>query len=87
MAITRQKKEEVVAQLKEIFETATAVIAADNIGMSVEQVTRLRNKAREAGCNVKVGKKPAHSIGLERDWSPGIRCAFNRTDSFDHSFG
>lgn len=64
MAITRQKKEEVVAELKDMLQSATSIIAADNLGMSVEQVTKLRVKAREVGCGVKIAKNRLIRLAL-----------------------
>ena len=65
MAITRKKKEETVSQLKEMFESSLAVVAADNQGLTVEEATQLRAQAREAGCTVRVAKNRLIKLALQ----------------------
>lgn len=65
MAITRKEKEGMVAQLKELFEGSLAVIAADNQGLTVEEATQLRERAREAGCIVRVAKNRLIKLALQ----------------------
>ena len=65
MAITRQKKEETVSQLKVMFEDSLAIVAADNQGLTVEEVTQLRSQAREAGCTVRVAKNRLIRLALQ----------------------
>ena len=64
MAVTREKKKEIVGQLKELFEASLAIVAADNQGLTVEEVTRLRSQAREAGCTVRVAKNRLIRLAL-----------------------
>lgn len=72
MAITRKKKEEILAELKEVFGSSAIIIAANNLGMSVEQVSQLRAKAREAGCQVKVAKNRLMKLALSELERPGL---------------
>lgn len=65
MAITRQKKEETVALLKQLLSNSIAVIAADNQGLTVEEVTQLRSQIREAGCTLKVAKNRLIKLALK----------------------
>lgn len=52
----RRKKEEVVAGLKRSFAEAQAVFVADFKGIDMENMTGLRVKVREAGCEFQVAK-------------------------------
>jgi large subunit ribosomal protein L10 len=51
-----EMKKGVVAEITEKFEKAASVIVVDYKGLTVEQVTDLRNKFREAGVEYKVYK-------------------------------
>lgn len=57
MAITKQKKEEVVKELSEALSDAKIVIFTDFKGMDVNSLTILRNKVRESGGRYLVAKK------------------------------
>jgi len=72
LAITRQKKEEIIAEVKQLVEVSPAILAADNEGLTVEQVTDLRNKARESGCSVKVAKNRLVRIVLQEAGRSGL---------------
>lgn len=59
-----------VAQVKEAIRNAKSVVLADNKGMTVAQVTKLRKELREAGVSVKVAKNTlvriaAKDLGIE----------------------
>ena len=49
MAITREQKEELVAQYKDIFNRNTALIFTENTGLSVKELEELRGSIREIG--------------------------------------
>ncbi len=66
----RPEKEMSVAQVKEAIRNAKSVVLADNKGMTVAQVTKLRKELREAGVSVKVAKNTlvriaAKDLGIE----------------------
>lgn len=66
----RPEKEMSVAQIKEALQRAKSVVLADNLGMKVAQVTRLRRELRNAGVQVKVAKNTfiriaAKDLGIE----------------------
>ena len=65
MAISRQKKEEVVKDLKTAFNTAKIVIFTDFKGVGVKSMTNLRKKVREAGGKYVVAKKTLINIALK----------------------
>ncbi|MDR2140589.1 MAG: 50S ribosomal protein L10 [Deltaproteobacteria bacterium] len=52
----RQKKEAVVAELIELFQTAEAIFLTDFKGLSMEVLSSLRRKARQAGAEFRVTK-------------------------------
>jgi len=49
LAISKQKKEELVAQYLEVLGRSTAVIMAETSGLTVKETEGLRNKIREMG--------------------------------------
>jgi large subunit ribosomal protein L10 len=70
MAITRQKKEEILAELVEKFKNAKSVAFGQYAGMSVTDISEMRNKMREEDVEFKVAKKTlmklaAKEVGLE----------------------
>lgn len=56
MALTLEQKKAVVAEVSGVAAAAHAAVAAEYRGLSVEQMTQLRTKAREAGVYVRVVK-------------------------------
>lgn len=70
MPITRAEKETILQELKEKIEGSKSMILADYRGLNVGEVTKLRRRMREAGCEFKVAKNTltalaAKQIGLE----------------------
>ncbi len=62
--ITRQKKEKIVAEVKEKIENSQAVIVAGYRGITVDQMTSLRAEMRKAGCEIKVIKNTLAKLAL-----------------------
>jgi large subunit ribosomal protein L10 len=56
MALNLTQKKEVVAELAEVARGAVSLVAAEYRGLTVEQITALRIKAREGGVYLKVAK-------------------------------
>lgn len=66
----RADKQAVVSELKEALRNAKSVVLADNNGMTVAQVTKLRKELREVGVELKVAKNTligiaAKELGIE----------------------
>ncbi|HYG57585.1 MAG TPA: 50S ribosomal protein L10 [Symbiobacteriaceae bacterium] len=66
----RPEKELSIAQVKEAIQKAKSVVLADNKGMTVAQVTKLRKELRGAGVDLKVAKNTliriaARDLGIE----------------------
>jgi large subunit ribosomal protein L10 len=56
MALNLAQKKEVVAELANVAASAHSLVAAEYLGLTVEQLTELRKKARESGVYLKVAK-------------------------------
>jgi large subunit ribosomal protein L10 len=56
MALNFEQKQAVVAEVAEVASKALAAVAAEYRGLTVEEMTELRVKAREGGVFVKVAK-------------------------------
>lgn len=56
MPLSFQEKQAVVAEVTDVAQTALSAVLADNLGLSVDDVTQLRKQARESGVYFKVAK-------------------------------
>ena len=56
MALNFEQKQAVVEQVSEVAKSALAAVAAEYRGLTVEEMTELRAKAREGGVFLKVAK-------------------------------
>ena len=56
MALSIEQKKAVVAEVADVANTALAAVAAEYRGLTVEEMTDLRNKARDGGVYLKVAK-------------------------------
>ncbi|MDR1077006.1 MAG: 50S ribosomal protein L10 [Xanthomonadaceae bacterium] len=65
MALNLNQKKEVVAELAEVAAKAHSLVAAEYAGLTVEQFTDLRKKARAAGVYLKVAKNTLVSRAVE----------------------
>lgn len=65
MAITRQKKEEVVKDLTNALDDAKVVIFTDFKGMDVNSLTELRSKIKQGGGRYLVAKKTLLKKAIE----------------------
>lgn len=66
MAISRDKKQALVAELAELFSNAKATAAATYSGLTVAEAQELRKAAREAGVTIKVVKNRLVRVALEQ---------------------
>jgi len=65
MAISRDKKQALVAELTDLFDSAKASAAASYDGLSVAEAQDLRKAAREAGVTIKVVKNRLVRVALK----------------------
>lgn len=70
MAITREKKEQLVALYKEQIDQASALIFTDYKGVSVPQIQSLRTKLQETDTTYMVVKNTLLSIALKEAGYP-----------------
>ncbi len=61
----RSKKEALVAELRETFETANLVVVTSQSGLTVTEVSDLRQKMRDAGAGYKVTKNTLAKLALK----------------------
>ena len=65
MAITRDKKQTLVAEISEALSTSKMTVYAQYQGLSVADIQELRRAAREAGVVIKVVKNRLVRVALE----------------------
>src|SRR5690554_238302 len=65
MALNLNQKKEVVAELAEVASRAHSLVAAEYVGLTVEQLTNMRKKARAEGVYLKVAKNTLVSRAVE----------------------
>jgi large subunit ribosomal protein L10 len=65
MALNLAQKKEVVAELANVAAKAHSLVAAEYAGLTVEQLTSLRQKARQNGVYLKVAKNTLVSRAVE----------------------
>ena len=68
----RTQKQEVVSQLKETLEASSTVVVAHYRGMTVDEMTEFRAKAREEGANVQVAKNTLAKIASSETSFSGL---------------
>lgn len=65
MSLSREQKTTIVAELKELSQTAQSVVIAEYRGIDVSSVTELRKQARAAGVTLRVLKNTLVKRALE----------------------
>lgn len=66
MAISKEKKEKIVADLVEEFARSQALIMTDYRGLRVEEMRTLRNRLREESCGYHVVKNSLVKLAMEK---------------------
>jgi len=64
MALTRAEKEAVVAEVAEVASDALSAVASEYRGLTVDQMTSLRQQAREQGVYLRVVKNTLARIAI-----------------------
>ncbi|MEM1409465.1 MAG: 50S ribosomal protein L10, partial [Pseudomonadota bacterium] len=64
MPLNRQQKQDQVAWFENVLNDNEVVVVMKNVGLTVAEVTDLRNKMREAGGGVKVVKNRLAKIAI-----------------------
>ncbi len=66
MAISKQRKDELIAQYTEWLEKSRALVITEYVGVSMKQIDDLRLKAREAGGEVHIVKNTLGRVAFEK---------------------
>jgi len=66
LALSKEEKEQIIAEYMERFSKSEALILADYRGMTVANLTRLRTQLRESGNSFMVVKNTLARIALDR---------------------
>ena len=69
----RARKEQVVSELREVFENSGVIVAAKYAGITVAEMSDLRNKMRENSANVRVAKNRLARIAIEKSPPEGMK--------------
>ncbi len=88
--LTRQQKEEQIAELHEKFERATSIFVADYSGLSVTQIEVLRGglrKAEGSECEFRIAKNSVLRLASDGGPAEGLKEHFIGTTSIAISFG
>ncbi len=72
MPISRSAKEVIIEELHEKFKGSNVAVFTDYRGLSVTEVTKLRRRLREAGCEFKVAKNTLTGLAAERVGFEGL---------------
>ena len=72
MGRTRENKQGVISDLKELLSEAQLAVVIDYQGLSVAEITELRNRLRPTGTTCKVTKNTLMRIAVDDDqnWQP-----------------
>jgi len=71
--LDRARKEQVVSELKDVFKRSGIIVAAKYTGVTVAEMSDLRNKMRENSANVRVAKNRLARIAIEKSPPEGMK--------------
>ena len=69
----RARKAQVVSELKDVFQQSGIIVAARYAGITVAEMSDLRNKMRENSANVRVAKNRLARIAIEKSRIEGMK--------------
>lgn len=81
----RTEKEQLVASLKDVFNETTIVVVTQYSGLTVAQMTDLRDRMRKAGAKFKVTKNRLTRLALEGTQFQGISDLFKGPTAMAYS--
>jgi large subunit ribosomal protein L10 len=71
--LDRARKAQVVSELKDVFQQSGIIVAARYAGITVAEMSDLRNKMRENSANVRVAKNRLARIAIEKSRTEGMK--------------
>lgn len=83
--MNREEKAAMIGELKGVFTDAEAVVVTQYKGLSVAEMTDLRNQIRDAGANYKVTKNRLAKIALEGTSYTGLSDSFTGPTAISYS--
>jgi large subunit ribosomal protein L10 len=86
LAITKERKEELVAEYAELIERSQALILTEYRGLTMPNLNQLRDKMRQAGGEYHVTKNTLLQIALERAGYPAAADLFDGPTAVGFSF-
>lgn len=66
MLLTKERKNEVLSELKDLFETSSAAVASDYSGLKANEITQLRKAMADKGIKLLVTKNSLVKKALEQ---------------------
>ena len=69
----RARKAQVVSELKDVFQHSGIIVAARYAGITVAEMSDLRNKMRENSASVRVAKNRLARIAIEKSPTEGMK--------------
>ena len=69
----RARKAQVVSELKDVFQQSGIIVAARYAGITVAEMSDLRNRMRENSANVRVAKNRLARIAIEKSRTEGMK--------------
>jgi len=86
LAISKERKKELVAEYQEWLDNSKAVIIAEYVGLSMKDMDALRKKAREAGGEFHVLKNTLCKLAWENAGMPFVEEQFEATTGAGFAF-
>lgn len=86
MAISKQRKDELVAAYTQWLNNSQAVFVTEYIGLSMKQLDELRSKVREAGGELHIVKNTLGKIALDAAEMPGSDQVLKGSTAFLFAF-
>lgn len=83
--MNRQEKAAMIGELKDVFDNAEAVVVTQYKGLSVAEMTDLRNQIRDGGASYKVTKNRLAKIALEGTSYTGLTDSFTGPTAISYS--
>lgn len=83
--MNRTEKEQLVSELRDVFNTATTVVVTRQSGMSVVESSELRAKMRESGASYRVAKNRLVKIALQGTKFEGLADNFTGPTAIAYS--
>lgn len=87
MAISKDRKEEILAQYKEWIDKSKATIMTEYTGLSSKEIESLRNKVREAGGEIHVIKNTLGKMAFSEAGVAALDDMFEGSTAVGFAFG